>query len=91
MKNILILIKRFLYIINDRYSGVMCAKYDRSRMNDVHTVCPADFVSPPAKVVWLTTILFEKESNFCMAFVSAMGQLTWESACELCLILQHID
>ena len=29
----------------------MCAKYDRSRMSDVCTVCPADFVSLPAKVV----------------------------------------
>ena len=30
---------------------VMCAKYDRSRMNDACTVCPADFVSLPAKVI----------------------------------------
>ena len=36
-------------------------------------------------------ILFEKESDFCMAFVSATGQPTWESAHELYLILQHLD
>ena len=53
MKNILNLFEEFLYIINDRYSEVMCAKYGRSRMNDACTVCPADFVSLPAKVVWL--------------------------------------
>ena len=28
--------EEFLYIINDRYSEVMCAKCGRSRMNDAH-------------------------------------------------------
>ena len=91
MKNILNLFKEFLYIINDRHSEVMCAKYGRSRMNDACTVCPADFVGLPAKVVWLTAFLFKKESNFCMAFVLAIGQPTWESTHELCLILLHLD
>ena len=35
MKNILNLFEEFLYIINDRYSDVMCAKYGTSRMNNV--------------------------------------------------------
>ena len=51
MRNILKLFKEFLYIINDKHSEVVCAKYGRSRMNDVHTVCPADFVSLPTKVI----------------------------------------
>ena len=64
MKNILNLIKRFLYIINDRHSEVMCAKYGRSRMNNAHTVCPANFVSLPAKVIWLTTFFSKKKAIF---------------------------
>ena len=54
-------------------------------MNDACTVYLADIVGLPVKVVWLTCILFEKENNFCMAFVSAIGQPTWESAHEVCL------
>ena len=64
MKNILKLFKEFLYIINDRHSEVMCAKYGRSRMNDACTVCPADFVSLPAKVVWLTAFFSKKKTIF---------------------------
>ena len=45
--NILILIKKFLYIINDRYIEIISAKYDSSMKNDVLTVCPANFVSLP--------------------------------------------
>ena len=30
----------------------MCAKYGRSRMNDVHTISPADSVTHPAKGIW---------------------------------------
>ena len=61
----------------------MCAKYYSSNMNDVHTVCPADVVSPPCKSRMADHILFEKESNFCTAFVLAAGWLTWESAHEV--------
>ena len=61
MKNILNLFEKFLYIIIDRHSKVMCAKYGRSRMNDAHTIGPANFVSLPAKVVWLTTFFFKKK------------------------------
>ena len=64
MKNILNLFEEFLYIINDRYSEVMCAKYGRSRMNGACTVCPVDFVSLPAKVVWPTAFFLKKKSIF---------------------------
>ena len=60
-------------------------------MNDVFTVSLADFVGLPAKVIWLTAFLFQKESNFCMAFVLAIGWLTWESAHEVSLIPQHLE
>ena len=63
-KNILNLLKEFLYIINDRYSEVMCAKYGRFRLNDVCTVCLADFVGLPAKVVQLTTFFLKKKLFF---------------------------
>ena len=56
--------QNFLYIINARYSGVMCTKYDRSRMNDVCTVCLANFVSLPAKVIWPTTFFLKKKMIF---------------------------
>ena len=42
----------------------MYAKYDRSRMNDVHTVCLADFVGLPAKVVWPTAFFSKKKMIF---------------------------
>ena len=64
----------------------MCAKYDRSRINDAHTVCQANFVRPPSKSCMADCILFEKENDFLMAFVLAISQPTWESAHELCLI-----
>ena len=64
MKNILHLFKEFLYIINDRYSEVMCAKYGGSRLNDACTVCLADFVGLPTKVIQLTTFFLKKKSIF---------------------------
>ena len=64
MKNILNLFKKFLYIINDRHSEVMCAKYGRSRMNDACTVCLANFVGLLAKVVWLTAFFSKKKAIF---------------------------
>ena len=42
----------------------MCAKYGKSRMNDVHTICPADFAGLPAKIVWPTTFFSKKKVNF---------------------------
>ena len=91
MKNILNFFEKFLYIINDRHSEVICAKYGRPRMNDACTVCLADFVGLPAKVIWPTAFFFQKRKQFFMAFVSAIDRLTWESAHELCLILPHLD
>ena len=64
MKNILDLFEELLYIIYDRHSGDMCAKYGRSRMNDVHTICPTDLVSLPAKSVWSTTFFSKKKAIF---------------------------
>ena len=69
----------------------MCAKYGRCRMNDVCTVCLANFVCLPAKELWLTSFFLKKESDFCMAFVLAIGRPTWEPSHELCLILPHLD
>ena len=62
--NILKLIEKFLYIISNRYSEIICAKYDSSIMNDVHTVCPADYVSLAAKVVWPTAFFLKKKAIF---------------------------
>ena len=42
----------------------MCAKYGRSRMNDACTMCLADFVGLPAKVIWLTTFSSKKKVIF---------------------------
>ena len=89
--NILILFKKLFYIINNRYGEIIYAKYDGSMMNDVCTVCPADIVCPPYKSHTADHILFEKESNFCTAFVSATGWPTWESAHEMCFKLQHVE
>ena len=42
----------------------MCAKYGRSRMNDVHTISLADLVGRPAKVIWLTAFFLDSKSIF---------------------------
>ena len=62
--NILILIKKLLYIINNRYGEIICAKFDGSRMNNACTVCPAECCQPPCKIHMADHVLFEKESNF---------------------------
>ena len=64
MENILNLSNNFPYIINDRHSKVMCAKYGRSRMNSVCTISPVNLVGLPAKIVWLTTFFLKKKSIF---------------------------
>ena len=63
-KNILDLFKELLYIIYDRHSGDMCAKYGRSRMNDAHTISLADSVGHLAKVVQSTTFFSKKKAFF---------------------------
>ena len=62
--DILNLIEKFLYIINNRYSEIICAKYDSSIMNDACTVCPADYVGLPAKVIWPTAFFSKKKAIF---------------------------
>ena len=69
----------------------MCAKYDRSRMNDVLTVCLANFVGLPAKVVWPTAFFLKKKVIFVWLLCWPFSWPTWESAHELYLILQHLD
>ena len=59
-----ILVKKLLYIINNGYSEIICAKYDGSIMNDAHTNYPADIVSLPAKVIWLTAFFLKKKAIF---------------------------
>ena len=85
MENILDPFEELLYIIYDRHSEDMCAKYGRSRMNDAHTIGPADSVGCPAKVVQSTTFFSKKESNFCTTFVSAAGQPTHSQHMYRCL------
>ena len=46
----------------------MCAKYGSSRMNDAHTISPADPVGLPEKVVRSTASLFAKENVFLYNF-----------------------
>ena len=67
-KNILDLFEEILYIIYDRHSGDMCAKYGRSRMNDACTISPANSVGCLAKVVWLTTFFLKKKVIFLYDF-----------------------
>ena len=64
MLNIFSLIKKFIDIIINKYYMVAGAKYDGSRMNDACTVCPADYVSLPAKVVWPTAFFLKKKAIF---------------------------
>ena len=59
--NILILIKKLLYILNNGYGEIICAKYDGSRMNNVCTVCPANDVGLPAKVIRPTKFFLKKK------------------------------
>ena len=76
--NNLNLIEKFLYIINNRYSEIICAKYDSSIMNDVHTVCLADYVSLPAKVIWLTAFFLKKKAIFYGFCVGCwLANITW--------------
>ena len=63
-ENILDPFEELLYIIYDRHSEDVCAKYGRSRMNDACRIGPADSVSHPAKVIWLTTFFSKKKAIF---------------------------
>ena len=63
----------------------MYAKYCRSRMNNVCTVCLAECCWPPCKSCTANCIHFQNsESRFLYDFcVGCIGRLTWESAGEL--------
>ena len=63
-RNILNLFEEKFYIIYASHSENMCAKYGRSRMNDVHTISPTDFVGLPAKIVWSTAFFLDSELIF---------------------------
>ena len=58
----------------------MCAKYGRSRMNDVHTISLADFVGLPAKIVWPTTFFLKKNAIFVRPLCQPLASRLWESA-----------
>ena len=55
------LIENFIDIINNKCHLIMGAKYYNSSMNDVCTIYPANIVSHPAKVIWLTAFFLEKK------------------------------
>ena len=46
------------------YSEVLIAKYSGSRMSDACTVCLANFVGLPAKVIWPTAFFLKKKVIF---------------------------
>ena len=46
------------------YSEVLITKYGGSRMNVACTMCPTDFASLPAKVVWPTSFFLKKKMIF---------------------------
>ena len=77
MSNIFNLIENFIDIINNKCCLIMGAKCYNSRMNDAHTICPADIVGCPAKVIWPTTFCLEKKSIFvwllCQLLASELG------------------
>ena len=58
------LFKNFVDIIINEHYLIICAKYHSSNMNNVHTICPADMVSLPAKVVWPTAFFLKKKMIF---------------------------
>ena len=64
MSNIFNLIENFIDIINNKCSLIMGVKYYNFSMNDVHTICPANNVSLPAKVVQLTAFFLKKKLIF---------------------------
>ena len=82
MLNIFNLIENFLDIINNEHYLITCAKLLSSNMNDACTIYPVTLLAS-CKSHMVNCILFEKENNFCMAFVLAISWLTWESAHEV--------
>ena len=58
------LIENFLAIINNKHHLITCAKYYSSGMNNAHTICPADIVGLPSKVIWPTAFFLKKKTIF---------------------------
>ena len=72
MSNIFILIENFIDIINNKCSLIMDAKYYSSNMNNACTICLANIVSLPARVIQLTTFFLKKK----MIFIWLLCQLS---------------
>ena len=64
MSNIFNLIENFIDIVNKKCCLIMGAKYYNSSMNDACTICPANIVGHPTKVVLLITFFLEKKLIF---------------------------
>ena len=62
--NIFNLIENFIDIINEKCCLIMGAKYYNSSMKDACTICLANIVGHPAKVVWPTIFFLEKKLIF---------------------------
>ena len=85
MLNIFNLIENFLDIINNKHCLITCAKYYSSSLNNAHTIYPANIVSPPAKVIWLTAFFSKKKMIFIWLLCWPLASLLRESAHEVCL------
>ena len=70
------LTENFIDIINNKCSLIMGAKYYNSSMNNVHTICPANIVGHPTKVIWPTAFFLKKKMIF-------IWLLCWPSASQL--------
>ena len=81
--NIFSLIENFLDIISSKYYLMICAKYYSSSMNDAYTIITRPTLLAPCKSHMADCTLFEKENDFCTAFVLAVSWPTQESAHEM--------
>ena len=64
MQNNFDLFENFPDIFNNEHYLIICAKYHSSNMSNAHTICPANIVGLPAKVVWLTAFFLKKKVIF---------------------------
>ena len=53
------LLENLIAFINHKHYLIITTKYYSSRVNNVHTMSPADMLAAPTKVVWPNRILFE--------------------------------
>ena len=77
MSNNFILIENFIDVINNKCSLVMGAKYYSSNINDACTICLANIVGHPTKVVQPTAFFSKKKMIFvwllCWPYASQPG------------------